>query len=659
MSWMQKLYEVYQACEQRGLVGKWDETPALLPLYHSTQKAQVEVVIDSEGNWVPGLARAITDKQEQETVIMGDPESLAVAAAIKPKALFEKLIYLAGDYPKYYAKEFKKGSAQQEKPSQKNMQPELYHKAFMEMLQAWCESPYAHPDVLAWYTYLQKGRLIADLVAEGVFQLDESGRLTEKWAGGGKQQEAFIRYRILRDSCEEDCIWQSASISNAFIAHYQTLPVTNDICYAMGELQPIAATSPKYIRYSGDATKLISANDNEGFTYRGRFQTAEEALVVGRDTTEKAHAALKWLIRRQGYRNGEQVVLAFGTGGNEMPSPVEDTLGVVRDPLFADDEMPPTFTLKESIARALTQALHSTSARLDRHAEAIVMGLDSAIEGKGRLAIFYYRELSAQDYFDHILSWHTTCTWLHTYRWVKEGRDDSGKEKGRFIHFTGAPSLMDIVLATYGKQVSDKLKKSALERLLPCVVDSARLPRDIVSTLARRAAQRAALDDGEREKVLSIACALIKKQRVEKKLKGAIDMALDEQYTGRDYLFGRALAYAEMIERAALDQQGEDRITNADRLMVSYTKHPASTLLAIQDKLKNYQNKSRRFDENFFDRWIDGFYDVIDSLKGNGFTNDKLSEEYLLGYASQRMKLKRQYYAIRHNRSNTMQKEEE
>ena len=96
--------------------------------------------------------------------------------------------------------------------------------------------------------------------------------------------------------------------------YQRSLPAEVELCYARGISMPSSATSPKFIRYPSDGAKLLSANDMSGFTFRGRFATPQEALCLGRDTTEKAHAALKWLIRKQGYRNGDQVILAFGTG---------------------------------------------------------------------------------------------------------------------------------------------------------------------------------------------------------------------------------------------------------------------------------------------------------------------------------------------------------
>jgi len=61
-------------------------------------------------------------------------------------------------------------------------------------------------------------------------------------------------------------------------------------------------------------------------------------------------------------------------------------------------------------------------------------------------------------------------------------------------------------------------------------------------------------------------------------------MALDKDRTSRDYLYGRLLAVAEYIERAALELAGEKRPTNAERLMQRFADHPYATWrqLALQ-----------------------------------------------------------------------------
>ena len=51
MSWIQKLYETYNNCQS--MIGKSDDvnTTPLLPIFHTTQIAHIEIVIDQEGNF--------------------------------------------------------------------------------------------------------------------------------------------------------------------------------------------------------------------------------------------------------------------------------------------------------------------------------------------------------------------------------------------------------------------------------------------------------------------------------------------------------------------------------------------------------------------------------------------------------------------------------
>ncbi|NCB35604.1 MAG: type I-C CRISPR-associated protein Cas8c/Csd1, partial [Clostridia bacterium] len=326
MSWMQKLYEVYEACAARDLVGKKVEGQAmLLPVYHTTQQAQIEVAIDMQGNWQAGSAFVIM-KEDQETLIPCTEKSANRTSSPEPMPLFDKLAYLAGDFEQYCESKERKVSP---------------HQLYVDALAAWCASPYAHPVARAWLAYVRKGHLIGDLLAEGIFQLDENGKLAEKWKGTGKPQDAFIRFRARRSDGEERA-WFDKELSQSFIAYQNSLSAESDICYVLGQSIPVSAISPRFIRYPGDGAKLVSANDSSGFTYRGRFQTAEEAFVLGRETTEKAHAALKYLIRKQAYRNGDQVVLCFGTGGVAVPKPTDDTVAIACEENLMDDPPAPT-----------------------------------------------------------------------------------------------------------------------------------------------------------------------------------------------------------------------------------------------------------------------------------------------------------------------------
>ena len=110
-------------------------------------------------------------------------------------------------------------------------------------------------------------------------------------------------------------------------------------------------------------------------------------------------------------------------------------------------------------------------------------------------------------------------------------------------------------------------------------------------------------------------------------------MALDLNRNTRDYLYGRLLALAESLEEWALGVAGEDRPTNASRLMQRFSEHPYSTWRTIELALAPYKarlgGKSKKRQQ-----MID---DVIASFHPDDFLSDKrLSGEFLLGYHCQR-----------------------
>ena len=195
--------------------------------------------------------------------------------------------------------------------------------------------------------------------------------------------------------------------------------------------------------------------------------------------------------------------------------------------------------------------------------------------------------------------------------------------------FTGAPAPNDIAEAAYGTTLDDKLRKATIERILPCIIDGQPIPRDLVESTVRRAANRAGLEDWEWNKALSIACALFKKYAT----KENYTMTLDPARTTRDYLYGRLLALADSLEEWALREAGEARQTNAARLMQRFAERPYSTWRNIELALTPYKarlgGKSRKRQQ-----MID---EVVASFSPEDFTNDKpLSGEFLLGYHSQR-----------------------
>ena len=111
-------------------------------------------------------------------------------------------------------------------------------------------------------------------------------------------------------------------------------------------------------------------------------------------------------------------------------------------------------------------------------------------------------------------------------------------------------------------------------------------------------------------------------------------MALEENRTSRDYLYGRLLAVAHQEERAALKEMDQNRETNAMRYMQQFALRPASTWkLLYTDKLKPYRRHLKPGLAEWFEQRLQ---DISALFTADDYNSDSpLSGEYLLGYMCQ------------------------
>lgn len=175
MSWASELYKVYElALKSEPKSSK----AVMLPVYHSTANAQIEVTIDESGEFMEAAA---VSKDDTVTVIPVTEASGARSSGIAPMPFADKLVYIAGDYSKY--------------AEGKRADNGEYFSAYMSQLKEWCDNEFAHPAVKAVYIYLEKGELIQDLIGYGVLEIDESsGKLSDKKINGILQTDAFVRF---------------------------------------------------------------------------------------------------------------------------------------------------------------------------------------------------------------------------------------------------------------------------------------------------------------------------------------------------------------------------------------------------------------------------------------------------------------------------------
>lgn len=624
MSWIQKLYETYEQCA--GQTGLSNTVSSLEPICHTSQQAHIEVSIDGEGRFL----RANVIPKGQGVTLVPCTEASAGRAGSKPvnHPLCDKLQYLAGDFLKY-------GGVVTSGFSGKPTEP---HEIYLSLLSDWANSSFTHPKLVAIQTYVQNGSLAGDLVGAKILAVNEEEQLLAEWPGdkkeappifgimpnGNSPDSAVIRWRVEIPGEPLPETWKDQGLMNAWIGFYSSQKDNNGLCFVTGDNLSLAEQHPAKLRHGADKAKFISSNDTSGFTFRGRFVDADQACGVGFEVTQKAHNALRWLIARQAYRNGDQAVVAWAVSGKMTPDPLAnsfDLFGVETEESEAKHEQVHQGGAGQAFGQRLAKLLAGYRTELGSTNEIVVMGLDSATPG--RMAITYYRELDGSEFLDRIEAWHKSHAWYQNY--------------GKDMKFIGAPAPKDIAEAAFGRRPDEKLRKATVERLLPCIIEGQKIPRDLVESTVRRASNRVGLEHWEWEKYLGIACALFKGYHNERDYQ----MALELNRTSRDYLYGRLLAIAENIEDRALYVGGEKRDTSAAKLMQRFADHPYSTWKTIELSLSPYKTRLRAKRAGFLAAMESQLDEVVGLFQGEDFMEDrKLSGEFLLGYHCQRQALR-------------------
>ncbi|MEN1760938.1 type I-C CRISPR-associated protein Cas8c/Csd1 [Anoxynatronum sibiricum] len=630
MSWIQKLYETYEENKQLAGVIKGEDAPVLLPICHTTQKAQITVVIDGEGNY---LRASIIPAADSQTIIPCT-ESSSSRAGVKPvnHPLCDKLQYVAGDFNLHggtVTSGFKKN-------------PGEPYERYCQDLKQWVESPATHKKVAAIYHYVKKRTLVSDLISSQCLWTDEGGQLLVEWPKDDKdnmpeifrvlsptavQSDAFVRWAVEIPGNPQREVWTDITLYDAWISYYISMQSFKGLCYVTGQDSELASSHPAKLRNQGDKAKLISANDNSGYTFRGRFHDGDQTAGVSFEVTQKAHNALRWLIERQGVRNGSLALVTWAQKGEVVPDPMADYFGLSSRGDVSDDGGQRTAYTAEEFFEALKQCLYGYRKRLAHTKEVMIIMLDAATTG--RLSIRLYRELVPEDFIQRIENWHRTAAWVHTYRnpkWSKEVKESAPKR------YVSAPSPFDIAEAAYGRRLDETLQNKTVERVLRCQLDGVPLPLDLVETTLRRASSPLGMERWEWEKTLTIACAMYRKHCERE----GYALALEENRKTRDYLYGRLLALADNLEEWALKEGGEQRQTNALRLMQRFSERPFSTWRSIELSLHPYKARLGAKGKGLINRMTE----VMALFDADDFISDKkLTGEFLLGYHCQKRAL--------------------
>lgn len=640
MNWIEELCDLYE--KNRESVGKVlsksyhtkkgeEKIPLiLLPIFHTTVTAQITVTIDKTGTF---LNAEPVDDSDKLTIIPVTDKSLARTANPEPHPLCDNLKYLAGDYMTYCT--VKKGKDYSK-----------YYAAYMESLRKWRESCFTHEKVDAVYLYLEKGTLIHDLIKCNVLHPDEEGKVTDKEKIQNVfQTDAFVRFRIMQSFEKEENLlldktgkfrsecWLDQTLQQSFIDYCRSQQSIKDLCYLSGEITSVSYLHPKKIRHEGDGAKLISANDEHNYTFRGRFKDKNEAFAIGYETSQKAHNALKWIIRKQGYKWDDFYVVIWESDLRKIPDIYADTDAVCDnyEEAWGDEEEiyepAPYAGTDMRGAQHFQAAMRGYERKLQPGSRTVMISLDAATTG--RLAMTGFKSMETSRYIENIQYWHESCEWLHI------------KLKNKKFHsYMGMAGVKDIAEILYGVERNGLLTLDGkaflyaqlVKRLLPCISQRQPVPEDIVNLALKKASSPVLYDSWYNwERVVSVACSLIKKQRKEREGE-EWSVAVDQECDNRNYLYGRMLAIADRIEYRTYDRE-DGRTTNAKRYMTAFSQRPFSTWKNLEEKLHPYLQRLKPGERNKYMNLLD---DVASKFTVEKFECDEpLNGLYLLGFHSQ------------------------
>ena len=671
MSWMQKLYRTYEYVQEQGL----DDEDLALP-FHMSKAVHLKVILNDKAEFV-GAERF--EVKKQVPIQVTEKSSKRAGSTIASYALHDGLQYIAKTAGNYLTieylskvaekdngkkwKEFlagtdedKKKFADTEKAKYKDCF-EFYEK----QLSGWTEFGNLK-EINIVLQYIQKGSLIEDLLEKQIFSFkdnilsvgkDDPFSLTIVWA-----------VEISNDPHSD--LWNKPCIQSRWIEYQESLIQKGrhkSLCCITGDLDYPTEAYPKI---NGNA-KLVSANDYTGFTFRGRFygdkdngaksELGSQAVILGKNASQKAFSVLKWLINRQGIRNGKQVILAWSSNCISDEDKLLSNLYQGDDiytSLFAKDKIDHSADLGLKTVEQLKKKLHGYKEKLAANEQISLLMVDEPSKTGGRMSLTFFQEKLRDDYFRDLDEWQDDFAWYQEYKssWI-----------------FAAPSLERIAEVVLTKtEFEDKDRKSRRQlyaRLLPVISGgkSVYIPYDLVQKSFQVACNPFAnhrLEDGEKirstnwQRNIGVACALYKGWRArhhDLSQRRTYPMSLDIQNRSRDYLYGRLLAVAENTESYALYLAGEKRATTAERYIQRFAEHPFATWRNIELALKPYQERLRN---NGKDTGSQAIGEIMELFTTDDFIcDDKLSGEFLLGYHCQKMEIARRIAELSANKSKT------
>ena len=582
MGLLQKAVETYDA--HSDLIGKTREGhQPLAPIGHIVTSAAIEITLDERGHLVN--IEKVDEKASKIIIPVTEASSGRTSGGAKnrPHPLCEKLEYISG---------------------QKGNSVDCY----LEQLQSWISSPFSHSMLLPIFEYVQKQTILSDLSEYGL---------------GGVSGKGLVCWRVIGVGEESGPCWTNQNLFRSFTDWYESFRAKNDpkknLCMITGETSYLAKQHLKGIIPANGNAKLLSSNDTTNFTYRGRFTNDVQAATVSYEASQKAHNVLRWLAVEQGVKFGSRTFLCWNPKGKEVPR--------ASMPFLSNSVI---CTNPTDYRQELLNTLKGWRSNLPETTSVVIAAFDAATSG--RLALTYYGELLSSDFLQRLHDWDRACCW---WGWNPETHQYNAVQ---------SPSVYQIANYAFGAQqkegqivADDKIMGQQTQQLISCRVDKALFPTDVKQALVNRASMPQAFDYSIYQKLLGVACAVVRKYHHDY-MKEDLTMTLEENRKDRSYQFGRLLAVLEKVERDTYETD-DKREPCAIRLQSNFVQHPLHAAKNIESQLERaYFPQLKPSSRTFYKRLIGEIMERISKFPDYEW-NRSLGDTYLIGYYLQRNEL--------------------
>lgn len=622
MFW-ETLRDTYDMCFE---VSQKSDTP-MVPICHSNRVAQVEVTLDQNGNFLGAKSLKGYKKSGEYTLIPTTEDSESRGS--------DK------DDP-------------EKKPDQTAAHPlceeikRMQTSGYMTLLKKFRDAA-QNAKLNSIYAYVSKGTILKDVA----FLIDENAqviipgkvaRVSKTPKSKKDPEKVMIRWRVEVPGVIQTSTWDDPQLINDWTKYYLASKAAENsgYCIITGQTVPLIRKHPKYLLSNMDKTKLVSSNDLKGFTYRGRFTSADQACSMGFELAQKAYRAFTWLFNNYGYVSNDETPMgyvAWDRSGKKLPKAIGGDIIKNRPQMYVLAKLltaagkpivvpPETYSLEYN--RLLQRYIAGYAAKLKDCPTIYVMGTEASTPGCRTITLF--REMACSDFLARLESWHRNLSW----NFMRYYPTLDGKGKGRVYRAICAPSPYFISKALSGDNAT--LFKKTLGRLISCMFDGVIIPFDLVQRACDIASKRFTHRENP-DPALNLACSLYRGYHNHLHPSERLEMTLDPLNDSRDYLYGRLMACANYLEQQALFKSSISRDTNAMRYTQRCTTSPFDTWMTVRNSLSYCSKKSRGLFIKM-DRLMD---QITDMFRPEDKTNNKrLTGEFYMGYSSQMESLRSQ-----------------